>query len=42
LGLRLVGSLKEEAGRRVVTARNEAPFASTEDMACARSSMQAT
>ncbi len=33
LGLRQVGSLSEAGGRRVVQARSEAPFTSTEDLA---------
>jgi error-prone DNA polymerase len=33
LGLRLVGGLTEAGAKRVVDARNEAPFTSTEDMA---------
>jgi error-prone DNA polymerase len=33
LGLRLVGSLSEAGGRRIVAARNEAPFANVEDLA---------
>jgi error-prone DNA polymerase len=33
LGLRLVGTLSEAGGRRVVAARGEAPFTSTEDLA---------
>jgi error-prone DNA polymerase len=33
LGLRMVGTLSESGGRRVVEARREAPFTSTEDLA---------
>jgi error-prone DNA polymerase len=33
LGLRMVGTLSEAGAKRVVAARNEAPFTSTEDMA---------
>jgi error-prone DNA polymerase len=33
LGLRLIGSLSEAGAKRIVTARAQAPFASTEDMA---------
>ncbi|WP_395685766.1 error-prone DNA polymerase [Caenimonas koreensis] len=33
LGLRLVGGLTEAGGQRVVEARNQSPFSSTEDMA---------
>ncbi|HZY19532.1 MAG TPA: error-prone DNA polymerase [Ramlibacter sp.] len=33
LGLRLVGSLREEAGRRIPLARADGPFADTEDLA---------